>query len=70
MEVYRLETKVSGDGTLNLEKLPFKAGDEVEVIIRARRHAQNGKRYPLRGKPVRYIEPFKSVDKDQWEALQ
>ena len=70
MEVYRVETKVAGDGTLNLEKLPFKEGDEVEVIIRARRHAQNGKRYPLRGKPVRYIEPFKSVDEDQWEALQ
>ena len=70
MEVYRLETQVSGDGTLNLEKLLFKEGDEVEVIIRARRHAQNVNRYPLRGKPVRYIEPFKSVDEDEWEALQ
>ena len=70
MEVYRLQTKVSGDGTLNLGKLPFKEGDEVEVIIRARRHEQNGKRYPLRGKPVRYIEPFKSVDEGEWEALQ
>lgn len=70
MEVYRVETKVAGDGTLYLEKLPFEEGAEVEVIIRARRQAQNGKHYPLRGKPIRYIEPFKSVDEDEWEALQ
>ena len=70
MEVYRVETKVEGDGTLTLEGLPFRGGDEVEVIVRARRHVQDGKDYPLRGKPIRYLEPFKSVDEDEWEALQ
>ena len=42
MEVYRVKTKVAGDGTLNLEKLPFAEGDEVEVIIRTRRPAGTG----------------------------
>ena len=70
MEVYRVETKVKGDRTVTLEGLPFEGGDEVEVIIRALRQAQKGKDYPLRGKPVRYIDPFKSVDEDEWEALQ
>jgi hypothetical protein len=70
VNVYRVEAKVVGDGMLNLKNLPFQEGDEVEVIIRALRQAKNGKDYPLRGKPVRYIEPFKSVDEDQWEALQ
>lgn len=70
MEVYRVETKVLGDGTLNLEKLPFAEGDEVEVTIRACRRVQKVKDYPLRGRPIRYIEPFKSVNVDEWEALQ
>ena len=70
MEIYRVETKVAGDGTLTLEGLPFRGGDEVEVIVRARRQVQEGQTYPLRGKPIRYIEPFKSVDEDEWEALQ
>jgi hypothetical protein len=70
MKVYRVEGRIAGDGTLTLEGLPFESGDEVEVVIRARRHAQNNQGYPLRGKPIRYIEPFKSVDEDEWEALR
>ena len=68
MEVYRLETKVTGDGTLNLENLPFQEGDEVVVIMRALRKAQTGQDYPLRGTSIRYIEPFKSVDEDEWQT--
>ena len=70
MEIYRVETKVAGDRTLKLEGLPFQGGDEVEVIVRARRPARDGNDYPLRGKPIRYIEPLKSIDEDEWEALQ
>jgi hypothetical protein len=70
MEIYRVETKVQGDGTLTLQGLPFQGGDEVEVIVRARRQVCESRDYPLRGKPVRYLWPFEGVDTDEWKALQ
>jgi hypothetical protein len=71
MEIYRVETKVLSNGTLTLAGLPFRTGDKVEVIVRVREHSRDGtKRYPLRGKPIHYLEPFKSVDEDTWEVLK
>jgi len=62
MPDYRIETRVSSDGSLIIKGLPFEAGDTVEVIIRSRKHHEEpGSRYPLRGKPVGYIDPFGSV---------
>jgi hypothetical protein len=71
MQDYRVETRVSSDGSLTLEGLPFRAGDTVEVIIRSREPREGaGERYPLRGKPViRYTDPFGSVAEADWEAL-
>ena len=71
MQIYRSETIVLPDGSLSIKGLPFQAGDEVEVIVRPyqRKQKLNG-RYPLRGKPITYLEPFKSVAEDQWEALK
>ncbi|NOZ30113.1 MAG: hypothetical protein GXP39_18945 [Chloroflexi bacterium] len=71
MEAYRIETVVAQDGTLIIRGLPFRAGEEVEVIILSRfRKPKEKERYPLRGKPVRYLAPFDSVAEDDWEALQ
>ena len=71
MQTYHITTKVSNGGTITIEKAPFQAGDEVEVIVRGREHkvAHDG-RYPLRGKPIRYLNPFGSVAEDDWNALQ
>ncbi len=71
MPDYRVETTVSHDKSLTLTGLPFEAGDQVEVIIRSQEHPErNGKRYPLRGKPIRYTDPFCSVAEEDWEALR
>jgi hypothetical protein len=71
MEVYRVEPKVSTGGTLVLEGLPFQQGQDVEVTVRSREPAKNGdERYPLAGKPVRYLDPFEGVDQDEWEACR
>jgi hypothetical protein len=71
MQDYKVETKLSKDGSLNLTGLPFKAGDDVEVIIRKRAIREDEKnRYPLRGKPLRYTDPFGSVAEEDWEALK
>jgi hypothetical protein len=69
MRDYRVKTKVSSDKSLTLTDLPFEAGDKVEVIVRSQEHPQgNGERYPLRGKPIRYTDPFASVAEEDWEA--
>jgi hypothetical protein len=69
--VYRAETIVTNDGTLVIVGLPFQAGDRVEVIVRDRlREQASGQRYPLRGKPIRYADPFESVAEEDWEALK
>ncbi len=71
MHDYRVEAQVSKDGSVTVKDLPFQAGDRVEVIIRARTCAgEKEQRYPLRGKPVRYTDPFGSVAEDDWEALR
>jgi len=70
MQDYRVETRVSSDGSLTLKGLPFQAGDRVEVIIRSQKiEERKGEYYPLRGKPIRYADPFGSVAEEDWEAL-
>lgn len=62
MRTFRAETTVASDGTLTLEGIPFRAGDRVEVIVRARE--REARPYPLRGTPVRFDDPFAAVAED------
>lgn len=71
MEIYRVVKRVASGRKLLLDDLPFRAGDRVEVVVRGHKQGQvTGDRYPLRGKPVRYLQPFEGVDENEWEALQ
>jgi len=71
MQTYRVETTISNDGTLTVKGLPFHAGDRVEVIVRSRkREWALAERYPLRGTPIRYSDPFGSVAEEDWDALR
>ena len=71
MEAYRVRVHVNQDGSLTLPDLPFQAGEEVEVIVLAEaRTARDERRYPLRGTPLHYVDPFEPVAQDDWEALQ
>lgn len=70
-QTYHVAATISKDGTLTIKKLPFRAGDKVEVVVRScKRALERGKRYPLRGTPVRYINPFGSVAEEDWNVLQ
>ncbi len=69
MQDYRVETKVSSDGSLTISGVPFQPGDKVEVIIRSHKERQ-GKRYALRGKPIRHNDPFGRVAEEDWEAIK
>jgi len=70
MDTFRVEKTIPKSKTLTI-KLPFRAGQKVEVVVksqkRTRTRARNTK-YPLRGKLVRYVDPFKPVAQDDWEA--
>lgn len=70
MRIFRTEITISEDKTLTIKELPFPAGDNVEVIVRSKCRKKRGERYPLRGKPIWYIDPFKSVAEDDWVVLK
>jgi hypothetical protein len=69
MQDYRVETKVSSDGSLTINDVPFRPGDRVEVIIRSHDQGQS-RSYTLRGKPIRYSDPFGSVAEEDWEVVR
>lgn len=70
MSVHRVEATVTKDGTLTLTNLPFRAGDDVEVLILPRSQKRIGQeRYPLHGKPIQYVDPTGPVAQDDWAAL-
>ena len=71
MSVYRITTTIASNGTLTIEDVPFEPGDQVEVVVRRSSQAPVAQsRYPLRGTPIRYIDPFDSVAEEDWEVLQ
>ena len=71
VQAYRVETVVTEDGELRLSHLPFRAGEHVEVIVLKQQESTSGaQRYPLRGLPYRYDDPFEPVGEDEWDALR
>ena len=46
-------------------------GQSRGKIIRGQKHGgSKGACYPLRGKPIRYTDPFGGVAEEDWEALR
>lgn len=72
MNAHRIETALTENGKLSLQNLPFKKGDEVEIIILDRSSSKNiTDSYPLRGTVIRYDDPFEpAASAEDWEALQ
>jgi len=67
---HRVETIVSENRIISIRGVPFRPGEKVEVIILSHpRREVEEKRYPLRGKPIRYIRPFDSVAENEWQVL-
>ncbi len=71
MNAHKVEATINQDGTLTLNDLPFRAGDEVEVIILGRPPKSSGENpYPLRGQHVQYDAPAEPVAENEWGALR
>jgi hypothetical protein len=69
MQAYRVATTVEQDGTLTLSHLPLRAGEAVEVIILVLPPvALDRQKYPLRGIPLRYVNPTEPVAQADWDV--
>ncbi len=71
METHCIKTTIPDDGVIVIKGLPFPPGDEVEVKISAYKEKDSSiERYPLRGKPFRYDNPFESIAENDWNVLK
>lgn len=73
MKTHRIKTKLTEQGKLILDNLPFEKGDEVEVIILEKDKETNDLNlYPLKDKqPYHYDDPFEpAVPLEDWEVLR
>ena len=62
MKAYRVEKKITSNGELKLNGLPFQEGDEVEVIILSHETGSDPVvPSPLRGKVIEYLDPTEPV---------
>ncbi len=62
MNAHRVETVISQDRAVILKDLPFQEGERVEVIILQCPSKRSEKeQYPLRGMPIKYINPTEPV---------
>lgn len=66
---HRVEVVLAEDGRLILDRLPFRAGQAVEVIVLPA-PAAAPRAHPLRGSVVRYDRPTEPVADADWGALQ
>ncbi len=65
---HRIEVVLSEDGKLSLDRLPFRAGQVVEVIVLP----ITGPITPpqsLRGTVIRYDRPTEPVAETDWDVL-
>ena len=71
MDAIRIETTVDEHGEVHLTKLPFPAGEPVEVIVVPKPFRQPGSGFPLRGVPITYDRPTDpAVAEEDWDALR
>jgi hypothetical protein len=72
MNAHRIETSLTENGKLSLKNLPFKKGDEVEIIILDRSSSKTiSDADSLTGTVLRYDEPFEpATSVEDWEALK
>ena len=69
-QTYHTKTLVTKGGKVSIKGLPFQAGETVEVTVRRGKKSTRATKYPLRGKPVIYRDPFKGVARSDWEVTR
>ncbi len=73
-QVIHTRTTIQEGGKLVMDRLPFHAGQTVEVTVAEEERpalAETAGRYPLRGTVLRYDDPFKpACPPEDWDALR
>ncbi len=68
MKEHKFKVLVLADGTVVVDGVPVVKGQQVEVTITI--EEPSALRYPLRGLPVFYEDPFgPATDESDWNAL-
>ncbi len=70
MQTYRVETIISQNRVLTYAESRLALGKKSKLSFEPFPANEGSLRYPLHGKPVRYIRPFDSVAEDEWQALR
>ena len=71
MRAYSVEKVVSPNGTVQLDALPFPAGELVEVIVLARKRYGRAQDLPkLKDTVVKYELPLEPVAEEDWDVLK
>ena len=70
MNSVRIETTVDERGEVHLTKLPFPAGEPVEVTVVRKPVREQGNGFPLRGVSIEYDRPTDPVAEEDWDALR
>ena len=72
MKEHHIETVLTEKGKLLLQNLPFKQGDEVEIIILERSSSKTASDpNALKGTVIRYDDPLEpATSPEDWEVLK
>lgn len=71
MASFKATVRVQQDGKLNLDSIPFRAGENVRVVLESAQPTPNKDRFPLRRSSYQYKHPFDSaIDAGDWNALR
>jgi len=71
MELHSIHKKVLPNGTIVIDDLPFEAGDEVDITIIKSAKPDPSNRYPLRGTPYSYEDPFSPlISPEDWKPFE
>lgn len=68
MRAQCVSTVIEEDGLVQINNLPVRAGQRVQVIVLMPDEVQRETWYPLRGlEPFSYTDPNEPVGEDDWE---
>jgi len=71
MQAYTVKKVIAQDGKLQLDTLPFSAGETVQIIVLPSKQTQRQKKHALlKGSVVAYTDPLEPVAQEDWAALQ
>jgi hypothetical protein len=69
MRAHTASTVIEDDGVVEIDGVPVRAGQRVQVIVLMPDEQVRAERYPLRGrKPFQYDQPNEPVGAEDWEA--